>query len=86
MEDNIIYLEDEQGEEIAFEFIDIFPYNEEEYAVLLPVDEEDNEAVIFKVVPDDEYDNYIAVEDEAVLEAVFELFKNKFKDEFDFSE
>lgn len=78
--DNIITLNDEDGVERQFEFLDLLEYNDEEYVVLLPIDEdpdEPSEVVILKVEPSDEPDqeNYVGVEDEAELSAVFELFK-----------
>ena len=39
-ESNIIVLNDENGEEIRFEFLDLIEYDGEEYVVLLPVIEE----------------------------------------------
>ena len=38
--DNIIVLNDEQGNEVKFEFLDLVELDEEEYVVLLPVSEE----------------------------------------------
>lgn len=89
--DNIIVLTDENGNEIEFEFADLIEYQDKEYVVLLPVgdDEDDGGVVILQVEPGDEdsdEDAYISVEDDAVLTAVFEIFKEKFKDEFDFAE
>ena len=87
--DNIIVLNDENGEEIEFEFLDLIEYEGEEYVVLLPNDEDDEEAgevVILKLEDTDSEDeeSYVSVEDEEVLKNVFEIFKNKFKDEFNF--
>ena len=87
--DNIIVLNDENGEEIEFEFLDLIEYDGEEYVVLLPNDEEDEDAgevVILKLEDTDseEEESYVSVEDEDVLKAVFEIFKDKFKDEFNF--
>jgi len=89
--DNIIVLNDENGNEIEFEFADLIEYQDKEYVILLPVgdDEDDCEVVILQVEPGDEdsdEDAYVSVEDDAVLTAVFEIFKEKFKDEFDFAE
>ena len=39
--DNIIVLNDENGDEIEFEFLDLIEYDGEEYVVLLPNDEEE---------------------------------------------
>lgn len=85
--DNIIVLNDEKGDEIEFEFLDLIEYEGEEYVVLLPNDEEDaDEVVILKLEDTDSEDeeSYVSVEDEDVLKAVFEIFKEKFKDEFNF--
>ena len=90
-ESNIVILNDEDGNEIRFEFLDLIEYELEEYVVLLPVDEEgendDGEVVILKL-EDSETDeeSYVSVDDEATLSAVFEIFKDKFKDEFNFTD
>lgn len=85
--DNIIYLNDENGNEIPFEFLDLINYNNNEYVVLLPMDDEDEgEVLILKLEASDDpdMDNYVSVEDDNVLQAVFNIFKDKFKDEFHF--
>ena len=50
-ESNLIILNDDEGNEVKFEFLDLIKYEEEDYVVLLPVPEEgaeeDNEVVIF---------------------------------------
>lgn len=88
---NIVILNDEEGNEVQFEFLDLIEYNEEEYVILLPVEdeisEEPGEVVILKVesTSEDE-ESYVSVEDEEVLNNVFEIFKEKFKDEFNFTD
>jgi len=88
--DNVIVLNDEDGNEVEFEFLDLIEYNGEEYVVLLPMEdteeEEDGEVVILKVEDTDseEEESYVSVDDEEILQNVFEIFKEKFKDEFDF--
>ncbi|MCI8587295.1 MAG: DUF1292 domain-containing protein [Clostridia bacterium] len=89
--DNLIILNDEDGNEVKFEFLDLIEMDDEEYVVLLPaIDEESNEeegeVVILKVEDTDdvEEESYVGVEDEETLNKVFEIFKEKFKDEFDF--
>lgn len=92
LDDNIIILNDEEGQETKFEFLDLVELDDEEYVVLLPVEEtseeEPGEVVILKVEDTDSEDSdeesYVSVEDEEVLNKVFEIFKDKFKDEFDF--
>lgn len=89
--DNIIVLNDENGEEAKFEFLDLVELDEEEYVVLLPVTEEgeenEGEVVILKLEDTDEdsdEESYVSVEDEDILNQVFEIFKEKYKDEFNF--
>lgn len=88
--DNIIVLNDENGEEVPFEFLDLVELDGEEYVILLPVEEEDSEdageVVILKVedTESEEEESYVSVDDEDVLNKVFEMFKEKFKDEFNF--
>ena len=41
--DNIIVLNDENGNEVKFEFLDLVELDDEEYVVLLPVSEEGEE-------------------------------------------
>lgn len=85
---NIITLNDEDGQEVQFEFLDLIEYNEEEYVILLPIEEteEAGEVVILKVenTESEDEESYIGVEDEEELNAVFAIFKDKFKDEFNF--
>jgi len=88
--DNIITLNDEDGNEAQFEFLDLIEFNANEYVVLLPLeDDEDDMVVILKVEPDaddPELEQYVTVESETELQAVFEIFKLKFADEFNFTE
>lgn len=86
--DNIITLNDEEGKEVQFEFLDLIEYNSEEYVILLPIEEteEAGEVVILKVeqTENEDEESYVGVEDEEELNAVFAIFKDKFKDEFNF--
>ena len=86
-ETTILTLTDEDGESIDFEYLDSVDYEGKEYLVLMPADEEANEIVILEVEPvDEENENYLAVEDEAVLNAVYEMFKEKFQDVLTFED
>ena len=85
-EPEIITLEDDLGEEKDFEFLDVVEYEGDEYIILLPVeDEEQNEVMILRIDSvDDETENYIGIDDEEVLQKVFDIFKARYRDEFDF--
>ena len=86
--DNIIILNDEDGNELKFEFLDLIEYSGEEYVILLPVEEEEDadEVVILKVedTGSEDEESYVGVDDQEILNAVFAIFKDKFKDEFNF--
>ena len=89
--DNIIVLNDEQGNEVKFEFLDLVELEDEEYVVLLPVtedgEEDEGEVVILKLEDTDEdaeEESYVGVESEEILNRVFAIFKEKYKDEFNF--
>ncbi len=92
--DNIVVLNDEEGNEVKFEFLDLVELDDEEYVVLLPVtedgEEEEGEVVILKIEDNDdenaEEESYVSIEDEEILNKVFDIFKEKFKDDFDFVE
>ncbi len=73
--DNIITLNDEDGNEVDFEFLDLIEYEGNDYVVLLPVEEDSDEVVILQVeeVGEDE-ESYISIDDEEVMTAVFEIF------------
>ena len=91
LSDNIITLTDEDGKESNFELLDLVELDDEEYVVLLPVaeegEEEEGEVVILKLEDTDEdwdEESYVGVDDEEILNKVFEIFKEKYKDEFNF--
>ena len=80
-------LTDENGVDTTFEYLDCVEYNGVEYLVLMPEGDESGEIVILEVEPvDEELENYLAVEDEGVLNAVFGIFKEKFQDVLEFEE
>ena len=88
--DNIIILNDEEGNEAEFEFLDLIEYEGEEYVVLLPVEESEDagEVVILKLedTESEDEESYVSVDDEETLNQVFDIFKEKFKGEFNFAD
>ena len=88
---NVITLTDSDGSDVDFEVLDIVPYKEHEYVVMLPVDDESDspEAVILELLEaeeDNEEDMLQGVEDEEMLNAVFNLFMEKNADDFQFEQ
>ena len=81
---NMLSLLDEEGNEVLFEVLDMIEYKDENYVVLLPEGEE-VDVVILKVTEiDDTQDQFSPVESEEDVVAIFELFKERCKDDFDF--
>ncbi|MDO5785236.1 MAG: DUF1292 domain-containing protein [Eubacteriales bacterium] len=82
----VMTLINENGEEMEYEFVDSITYDNAEYVVLLPVEEGDCEAVILAVESDGDMENYVAIDDEDILTAVYEIFKERFSDQLDFAD
>lgn len=79
-EAQILTLTDENGQDMDFEYLDCLTYQGKEYLVLMPAGDEETEIVILEIEPvDEENENYLAVEDEDILDAVYDLFKEKYK-------
>lgn len=86
-EETTLTLTDENGEETTFEYLDCMEYQGKEYLVLMPAEEAATEIVILEVEPvDEETENYLSVNDEETLNAVYGLFKEKYKDVLTFEE
>ena len=86
-EQNILTLTDENGVETAFEYLDVIEYEGNEYLILMPAEEGADEIVILLIEPvDEDTENYLAIEDEEVLKAVYEIFKERYKDVLTFAD
>lgn len=89
MEENVdvIVLHDEEGKEVEFEYLTSIELNGKEFVALLPMEEseEGDEVLILEVRPlEGDEEEYLPVETEEELNAVFEEFKKQMGDEFDF--
>jgi len=78
---SILTLTDENGVDMDFEYLDCIEYEGKEYLVVMPVDELATEILILEVEPvDEENENYHSVHDEVLLNAVYDIFKERYKD------
>ena len=85
--ESTILLTDEEGNESAYDIADYIDVDDQEYVVLVPQDEDDDEVVILRVEEQDEVtDIFVNEENEAILERVFEIFKDRFEDEYEFTD
>lgn len=86
-ETGILTLTDEHGQDVDFEYLDCIEYEGKEYLVLMPAEEAATEIVILEVEPvDEENENYLSVTDDALLNAVYGIFKEKYKDVLTFED
>lgn len=84
--ENYITLTDDEGNDVSFEILDTVEYRERLFAVLLPFDEEDDGIVILEIVEgdDEEFDDFVSVDDEKLLDEVYNEFKKNYKGEYEF--
>ena len=95
METASIMLTDEDGKDTMFEFLDLIKYEDNEYIVLSPIYEEDEEdeevedeghVVILRLdeETEDGGETYSSVDDDSIIEAVYNIFKEKWKNKYNF--
>lgn len=86
--DTVVYLTDEEGMEYVFECLDTVEYEDNEYAVMLPLDEDDDGYVLVMQIEynEEEAEYCVIVDDDAVINAVFDLFKEQNADLFEFED
>ena len=86
-ESSILVLTDDKGNDVEFEYLDSVELEGKEYLVLLPLDEVETQVVILEVEPvDEENENYLAVTDEALLNTIYGIFKERYKDVLTFED
>ena len=78
-DDGIIELVDDEGTVVKFRLLDVTEYKGEKYTLLLAAepndDVEEDEVVIFRL--NEEEETLEPIEDEALLEEVFEFYKGE---------
>ncbi len=88
MPESIVVLCDDNGNETEFQVLDVIELEDTDYVVLLPMmpdPETDGNVVILQVetIDDDSgEETFIGIEDEATINAVFEIFKARLMEEF----
>ncbi len=92
MDDNFITMQDQNGNDVVMELLDVIEYEDEEYAVLFPDDHEvDDNVIILKLIKnpnrgeEDDYE-YSGIDDEELMEKIFEIFKERNKDDYNFTD
>jgi uncharacterized protein YrzB (UPF0473 family) len=85
-ENDIITLTGDDGKEEQYELLDMIDYSGTQYAVLVEADPDAEQVQIFKVEDADEETNTLTpVASQETANAIFELFKTRNSDKYDFS-
>ena len=86
-ENNTLTFYDENDEAIELEIVDSFELGDKKYAALATpesAEEEESEVFIMRIETiSDEEDAFVTIEDEAELNAAFEMFIDRCGEEFD---
>lgn len=83
-DDGIITLTDSQGDDCNFGLLDVIEYEESDFIVLYPLQGDDDRLLILKVEEDatsEDYDSYVGIDDEELVDKIYKLFLEKHKDE-----
>lgn len=80
--DKVVVLSDDMGNEVEIEYIDSVSFDGKDYAMFMPLENDDDEVIIMQYdnVSDD-YDSFIPVTDPKIMQAVYDLLREKYKDE-----
>ncbi len=81
--DFTVKITDTDGVTDKYEFLDIVSFEAGEYAVLSPLSS-DGDVEIFRILSEDGKEIYSRITNPEILESVFEIFRVKNEDEFDF--
>jgi uncharacterized protein YrzB (UPF0473 family) len=77
MENETFLLTDDEGNELECEYLDSIDYQGKEYVILYPLDQDadEGEVIIMEVVAiDEENEEFLTVDDEDLLDAIFEEY------------
>ena len=74
--DENIVLFDESCEEIEMEQIAVIPYNKQVYAILRPLDADEDSAAVFRVDTEDE-ESITAVDDEKLASKILDIYNSQ---------
>ena len=83
MQENIINLIDENGVERQFEIILTLEAEGKEYAILMPVEEEEEaeEALVFRIDQDEQGEILVPLEDDKEYEIVVDVYNTLMEEE-----
>ncbi|MCL2587136.1 MAG: DUF1292 domain-containing protein [Firmicutes bacterium] len=77
--DDNIFLFDEAGESVELEQIAIIPHNDELFALLRPLDADEDAAAVFRIITDDE-ESIESVEDEDLAMQILKMYNEQIEE------
>lgn len=85
---NIMTLTDDNGNNVDYELLDIIELEGKIYTVFYPTIEGDTEVLILRVEESDniEQSEYVVEQNEKIINKVYDMFKEKYKDEIKFED
>jgi len=81
---DVVVLTDDEGNDVEFEWLDTVEYNGNQYIVVIPTDEEAEDVVILRMERNDEEETFVGLENETEVNEVFDVFKEKNKENYEF--
>jgi len=81
---DVVVLTDDDGNDVEFEWLDTVEYNGNQYIVVIPTDEEAEDVVILRMERNDEEETFVGLENETEVNEVFDVFKEKNKENYEF--
>ncbi|MBQ3053325.1 MAG: DUF1292 domain-containing protein [Clostridia bacterium] len=86
-ESNIITLTDPDGNDVEFEHLDTIEYKDDIYVILIETVDDEGVTILKLIEGDEDKDDELTtIEDEETLDAVYEIFKERNKEFFDFED
>lgn len=85
-DEGILTLTDNNGDDCNFGFLDLIEYEDGEYIVLYPLSGDDERLLILKVEEDatsEDYDSYVGIDDDELVDKIYNVFLEKHKDELE---
>lgn len=81
---DVVVLTDDEGNDVEFEWLDTVEYNGNQYIVVIPTDDDAEDVVILRMEKNDEEETFVGLEDEKEVNEVFDVFKEKNKENYEF--
>lgn len=81
---SVIEITGDNGERMLAQIVDRFEYLNRNYVAMLEVEGTSDEVIMLTVTDDGNYELYESIDDDDILDAVFNLFKRRNGDFFDF--